>query len=630
MKKLLSLILAAIMVCGTLMITDVTSLAAEPEAIQSVSIAVPKVPTKGQIVSPVSDITVSGQEPYTVESAEWSAWMADTSDDLDVANPCVVGGQYHLEVVLVAKTGYEFADNCEFTVVGEDVPNGFVNKQSNSKIEVNIDWTVAPERIPNVDVTLLNAEQGKTTSDLQATVPSGAKYSVKEILVYKYDEANDVFDLYTGAFEKGQRYSVQIDLVCNDKEYGFVQPSVKLNGESANWGSSGHYDLQIQYEFNTSDKITEVEMSGVPKAEKGKSPVVTGVSVPQNAEYKVLEVKWYDEDTGNELQAGDKFEDGKAYNLEVTLKANKGFVFDNEKLFVDGKEKDQWWYSDATLTYMQRFSFKKQIKAISVTGLTKPVAGQQPDKDVTITGEGIDAANYYVIWWDDETGNEITGTFPNKGLLRLSIEITPLGGWEFADEMDVTLNGEKVAYYGDHIYAEIVKTYSIGYETIKKVELTVEKPEAGQKPEDVKIKVLTDGVENDFTMWLYAPDVTQNKGQFFEGQFEDGKSYFAGVSLTPTNGKVFDDKVEVILNGKKVEQDDLDNSVTYLMVTYGPFTIGEVDKQGEIESNAGGVGSSIESPKTGDGTRIMPLVITMVLSAAVIVVLPLYKKRREY
>ena len=89
-------------------------------------------------------------------------------------------------------------------------------------------------------------------------------------------------------------------------------------------------------------------------------------------------------------------------------------------------------------------------------------------------------------------------------------------------------------------------------------------------------------------------------------------------------------KVEVILNGKKVEQDDLSNNIAHLMVTYGPFTIGEVDKQGEIENNAGGAASSIESPKTGDNAQIMPLVITMVLSAAVIVALPIYKKRREY
>lgn len=458
--------------------------------------------------------------------------------------------------------------------------------------------------IGDLIATVSGYEIGKTTADVTVTAPEDAGYqvSVKEWLIYNH--ATDSYEPYTGVLENGKIYKVMITFTPKAGMYIGDEGGCWINDEwGLNWSTDGTSDY-AGYEISFLQEIHTVALTGAPKPEIGKELPYDAPTIPADAMYTIEKVAWTNSNW-DFLPDGMKAEDGKAYYQCFYLKAKEGWSFaDDVTVTVDGKKPDEVDNDTTTMELWLYHTFRDRISSIEVTGLDEPVAGQTPDTTVTAKLDGKEAPA--TVYWYDENGNLVT-QFAEKGIYEVEIKVQVPTGYEVPWETPFMLDGKMIAFGMSDTEVFGRKSFALGYDVLEKMEFTVDGFEEGKDSADTKVTLKDLNILE--TMWgvgelAYAEE--------FEGKFENGKKYLLAAALELPEGTFADDTTKVYLNGQLQEK---------VMVEYIDGMALVYVQDLELKKPA--------TPATGDNTPVMLLTAVMVLSAAVLVALPVVYKRKE-
>jgi len=486
------------------------------------------------------------------------------------------------------------------------------------------------DSLEKVELTVEGFEFGKAAANVKVIVPDGAKYEVYSTKCGKV--ATDFIGYYNfeGTFSASDVYELMITLKATSDSVNFYYAEILVNGKEPY--SLDFYGSEMCYiSVLLADKeILEVEqfqVDGVTDPVVGAAPVVAGITVPEDAKYEIKSLRWV-ENAELDLPSVTSFENGKEYYLEIQLQPKDGYVFSgrNEHCAVDGNSVVCLSSSPTGHVFFARYSLLKKITKVEITDYTEPKAGEAADMQVTFSGEGVDAENS-CIYWEDNDWNEIT-TIGDKGLYSAVFEMYPLEGYEFADVVEVTLNGEKVNVYSANDDCWFYKDYPFGYQMIDRADITVAEVKEGQKPADVKV-TLPEGVqlwEDEPVLWAQMKDGEVVKVLDLEKDtFKKGEKYACYIQTEAKDGYYFADDVKVTVNGKEIPE--LGEELATGFVVNGEYLdLYVVDVEAAQQPAAP---TTPTTPTTGDNTPVGLLVTVMVLSAVMLVVLPIAFDRKE-
>jgi len=610
MRKLLSLLVALALV---LSVVGTTVFAEDAQLIDTIDLFMPSIPAAGELLCDTESVEVPEGAPYTIEEARWHGWVYGSDMELDVSAPCTPPAYYSLELKLVPAEGYDFAEYCGVFVNGEE-KGYYYHGETDEAFYISVDWDVFAESVGDVFLYVDGDEIGTDVDDVEITCINPELISIDEVVFEIYDRATDSYLPYDGIIEEGTLIRAAIRLSCVE-EYSFRESSVLINDEYVE-SSTDYVTVEAYYYIANLEEVNEILVSGATAPAAGAVPAVNGLAVPEDAPYEIVNAYWLNGET-YEIQE-EAFEDKCAYYLKIELLVDEDYMFtDNSEAFVDGEFAESWRSGNNTLMIEKRFSLKDKITKVDITDLNVPVAGQAPDDEIVVP-DVINKDEIYIHWYDWETGESDIAAFAEQGIYEVNIDLMATDGMEFAEDVVVTLNGAQCQYSSNGEYLYIYKPYSIGYDTMDKVEITIEQIEAGQDPADAKVE-LSEGVELLEEVWAVSKDGTFENAEVFEGKFEDGTTYFYAVAIAAPEGKLFGDDLKVTVNGNEVEAKYVEHYAYTAIIYYGPITTA-----GE------GLTPPAVTPPTGELDLLTPMIALVVLSGAGIVVMMMLKKRRCY
>lgn len=187
-------------------------------------------------------------------------------------------------------------------------------------------------------------------------------------------------------------------------------------------------------------------------------------------------------------------------------------------------------------------------------------------------------------------------------------------GYEMAENAAVTVNGLTSYCFFGNGYVRITLNYSLGYDVVDKIDITMEGFEEGKHTNDTKVTVT--GYEIEMSAWGVTEGDSLNAVKTHEGTFEKNTTYIYGVMLVLPENKVVDSFTKIYINGKLAEKSvvmmETDN---YAIVYALPLT---------LETPV-----TPATPATGDNMPVYLLGAVMALSAVMLIALPVAYKCKE-
>lgn len=336
---------------------------------------------------------------------------------------------------------------------------------------------------------------------------------------------------------------------------------------------------------NAEDNTPVIEVSNVPEAEVGKTPVEGSVDVPEGAKY-TAEVQWYvmEDWDGQPTSASfnGTFTKGYTYGREITISIAdgwEGWQYVDEygavlcDIVINGEYAgDVWAYEeDGKACHENFFNFTEKIESAEITGVVDAVAGAQA------TTDGIKApadANYTVKaqWYTyDETyiGEEFSGAFVKGEVYGLELTLIAAEGYSFDDKCVVKVNGEEqdssmgVANMYRYVYLE----YNLS-EDINEVEITnTEKAVVGQKPSVDGVSVSENVKNANYTVaaqWFMYDE--EQGAVLVTDEFAKGNVYYLMIFVEANDGYKFAEDAVIKLNGATLAEDYYMNAESIVMV----------------------------------------------------------------
>ncbi len=406
------------------------------------------------ILGAVPDMTleVPGGALYAVEQVAWIGWNTaegmDSYVTLSAADTFLSGHSYQLAVLLRAEDGGVFALDSQgnpkvaVTIDGKTAHNGTAvsGKEPSRYILTGRVFALeeAKKPIDKVEITdIVEPSIGKKPSQT-AKVPTDALYTVDKVL-WKRWEIGDPEPVAMGSretFEADSDY--QVTVILKAKEDGaftvdsFDRPTADatVNGNPANTPVSVENQDPEQYisvscNFHTAaDLITDISILGLEEPEQGQLPDFK-IDLPSDACYIVESVvwQWKDPETPNakyeKMTYSDVFDDGKQYQISVTLaaKENAEFAtngvdqpqvtvkFNNEpaKPAAAVKDRDSARCVEVSFEYLLESDITV-IERVTVGDLELPAAGNKPDMEATVSS--VAKYQVYELTWERLTDGQ--------------------------------------------------------------------------------------------------------------------------------------------------------------------------------------------------------------------------------
>ena len=467
MKKICSLILAAIMIMTALPVFNVLA-AKEIFLLDSVSITGIDIPVEGD--SP--DMSVISAEPTLYDAVEvyWYEYDSDWewTSDLDSNSKFRAGYYYVVYIKLKAFSNKNFQSSTTATINGKEA-----NKTTPELKDMTIYTSfMCPEAVSTIDLTVVKPTEGKTPTFAKVNTTqyesknSEPKLSNQSNGVVWTNEKTGVNLSSSNAFKRDGVYSVTYTLYAKD---GYAFPKnvkASVNGSAATIvGNESliYVTLSGLVPAITGEDITSVDLS-VVKPIIGKTPTFAKVNTDKyeskNNDPKLSNqsngVVWTNEKTGINLSVSNPFKADGVYTVSYTLYAKDGYKFaNNVTATINGQKatvSGGGTIITVTLSGLVPASNKTQLSSINIS-VPAPEDGNKPSFDK------IDGTGYYsdnsgnpvaiykngIAWYKNAysyIGAGTTETFKAGSTYTLKVVLLAKDGYEFANGVTVKINGK--------------------------------------------------------------------------------------------------------------------------------------------------------------------------------------------
>ncbi|MDD6204772.1 MAG: hypothetical protein PUC05_07270 [Firmicutes bacterium] len=235
--------------------------------------------------------------------------------------------------------------------------------------------------------------------------------------------------------------------------------------------------------FCEGTKLNYIGIGGLDIPAVGKT-IDTDLYQNETPNASIHDVIWDDVTAGTQdLPAGTKFVEGHTYKLKVYITPKAGYYFERKSetefdytgnVTVNGDPLSRYsvgnnpfvWYSGNKTLYENDlyvtllFTMPKIVNSVSVTNLEAPAAGKMPDSTVSISAG---AQKVSMSWYDvtKQASHSASKPFEEGAVYKVSFDLIPSSGYQFANNMSVTVNG--VAATGAWKEAQGEKYYTVTY-----------------------------------------------------------------------------------------------------------------------------------------------------------------------
>lgn len=575
MKRVLSFVLALSLVVGLMTGITLTASAEDemPPTVESFSVTA-AAPVVGGTPATAADITLSTQNA-TITNVEWDEYVYADAFCIPVTATFEAGKVYQLTLTLTAAEGYVFvSENLEATTVSSG-RLGWTWGNWDSTATVGIVYLPdGTQLIDSVSVTgVPELKEGVSTDVSAIDEPANVNYFVTGSYLYGIDSDHNSLDPIGDTLVKGNCYYLNISIAPKEG-YWFAEDVTGPDGtnySSVNsWGSSYH----IEYVCDMLPEIWEANLTGLAKAEYGKTLSASDIKAPENAKYTVeAEFK----PLSGEAAASVTFDYGY-YDLNITLTPKEGYTFEMDSGSVYINELGLWeLYEEYGWSVGSRESSEDEIYINLYTNIAPPngyiesfrlkgdVEDIEPGQTITAptvtyypyADEGMeDAVTVTKTEWVDAEHKAVTGKFEDGEMYYLAVTAKAAEGYGFHSDMWyinlVNSNGRYINETRDYDYSFDTVTVYFPYSllpTVDEVALTITEPAVGAAPSAVT-------VPND-AKYALNEDVGYNwydygGGEEFE-KFETNGKYVLYLSLVPADGYEWAEDLTVTINGEEVD-----------------------------------------------------------------------------
>lgn len=520
---------------------------------------------------PAAQAGTSMTDLSAIKVPENAHYVVDTDSSYFNSQETVMqaGGQYDLHVKLAPKAGYWIADGatvrgpweCSYTFASYDEGLVFADFAYDLR-----------QKVTEAAITGLKAPAyGEAFDVSDFTIPENANYDVDITWEYYDGEQDEDVEVTSGTYAYTS-YTLNITITPKEGYILAFSDLPTINGTAIDeilwvdgegymlegWQSERRWDNdedEFYFFLHTTIEpengyIDDVQLTGLPEGiEAGQT--ITAPTLTAGDGMTVTDVKWLE---SGEAVTG-KFEAGKAYYLQVSVKADQGCAFDTDADMYG----DNYVYSDdetvsadhTVLTGYFRYSLIPTVDRVDLT-LTEPAAGAAPGAVTLPSGAKYEFYTYggeFAGYEWEENGNrdeEVT-QFEAGKVYNLNYELVAVDGYEFAEYMEVYVNGELMnrGYFGMNVHQGSIR-FSLKKQ-IDRVDVTVPEYKLGDVPQKSDAVLPADA---DYVLGYFSVSSRLHDTDYTQGLQKD--RYRLEINLNPKEGCEFTEDVKMYLNGKEI------------------------------------------------------------------------------
>lgn len=409
---------------------------------------------------------VAADAGYTVHTT----WYDRYTEDVVAYDTVKDGGKYEMNIEVLPKDGYMFAEEVTLTANGSTVDEDDYDWES-GWLDYDIEYSFA-KPADKFEVSYELPQIGKEFGTI--TIPEGVNYTLGEDSGW-YDSFTG--EKVTGKAEEGKRYEMRAELKLNFGYEVSEDVVVYVNGEKTTNFGSGDTTVYVTRSHSFAEAIAEVDLPAWPELKVGdKLPVIEGTG-----EHYSYYVEWYGEDAEGNYLEDDTIVDGAAYYATIYAQPKKGYEFtENTKITQDGKSPSGWlytYYDSIELGTVYNFGVFEVIEKVELT-TDIPGYGEKGGEVKIPENAGYAIDEYFWGVSSDDTYEDaktLSGTYQYGDRVLLVVYMDANDGHMFSPDVVITLNGKEYEPVESNCYQDFIYVlYDLGQ--IKKPGAT---PETG-------------------------------------------------------------------------------------------------------------------------------------------------------
>ena len=361
---------------------------------------------------------------YEVSDVSWFTGD-DTSNTVTTFG---LGEEYSVTAKITARDGYVFDADTGVVVNREGAAT--VTSFDPKELVVTYNFGEAePVKLPqNLGFTI---QQPRGGEEPNYSVTNDSADCDVTVTWSKSESALNAAQDSIGKYVEGEKYTARFTVTPRPGYVFDPNTVITLNGETVQH-TSDNGALVFSYEFTAlpgqAKEITSASVTVTAPA-SGAMPDNTASVAEEGCE--VTEVTW------NTVEA---FKAGEKYAVTVKLTAKDGYAFASGVTAAVNGKTAQAQLENGVLTVTYEFpalpSDEKQEIAHADIKVTAPAKGEKPVKKATVSTDGCKVVS--VSWSPNEE-------FKENGRYTVTVELTALDGYKFANGATASINGREAA-----------------------------------------------------------------------------------------------------------------------------------------------------------------------------------------
>ena len=553
-------------------------------------------------------------EGCTVESVTWY------KNGAKIENPESTyfqkGQRYSVYIALSVnnQTGTKFTNRLnDATINGKEAE---INRVDDENLILSVDFGYCTAALEDLEFEVIEPEEGQyanswvDTSEYELYAPVGGYSNYGDFRTwYVSDDGENWTEKSTDdVFEAGKYYRFSFEVHAGEgQEFaldGNLDPdvSVTVNGITAAtvkrvYDQDPSEHILVQVDFGQCPAlISNVELT--VNAPKEGNIINYTVTAGADSYYAIKDGgdnstyrRWYQSDTGydgwTEMSPGSVFVAGKYYKFEIDVYCKSGYEFltydngvsiqPNVAAYVNNYDANVYkcYEQDParyiTVEYFFGICNDSVVENIIIENVTEPVAGQKPNYDWSIRGNGYQmnttknnetyGVRNGMQWWTGDWDYVFpTDTFVPGETYICQVNLIPEAGFTFATDkynaptVTASVNGKTAEInegWTNASEARVYYTFTCTQPEIDTIMLyNLDAPVAGETPDTEMTAAYPEYYTVTNVTWLDEEDGVVNS-------FEQGRLYTAEITVAAkdydgVDGCIFADTVTAYIDGKEV------------------------------------------------------------------------------